>query len=53
MDHLPENDMIASVDIAGPGFINIRLAPAVLQSVVAQARAEKGDFCLLYTSRCV
>ena len=36
--------MIASVDIAGPGFINIRLAPAVLQSVVAQARAEKGDF---------
>ena len=44
VDHLPENDMIASVDIAGPGFINIRLAPAVLQGVVATARAEKGDF---------
>lgn len=44
VDHLPENDMIASVDIAGPGFINIRLANAVLQGVVAAARAEKDDF---------
>lgn len=25
VDHIPENDMIASVEIAGPGFINIRL----------------------------
>ena len=44
VDHLPENDMIASVEIAGPGFINIRLANAVLQGVVAEARAEKEDF---------
>ncbi len=44
VDHLPENDMIASVDIAGPGFINIRLAPAVLQSVITEAREKKGDF---------
>ena len=27
VDHLPENDLVQSVDIAGPGFINIRLAP--------------------------
>ena len=44
VDHMPENDLVESVEIAGPGFINIRLAPAVLQSIVAQARAEKGDF---------
>ena len=44
VDHLPENDLVASVEIAGPGFINIRLADAVLQGVVAEVRAEKGDF---------
>lgn len=44
VDHLPENDMIQSVDIAGPGFINIRLTPAVLQGVVHAARTEKTDF---------
>ena len=44
VDHLPENDLVQSVDIAGPGFINIRLAPSALQGVAAQARAEKGDF---------
>ena len=25
VDHIPENDMIASVEIAGPGFMNFRL----------------------------
>ena len=40
VDHLPENDLVQSVDIAGPGFINIRLAPSALQGVAAQARAE-------------
>ena len=44
VDHLPENNLVETVEIAGPGFINLRLAPAVLQGVVAQARAEKGDF---------
>ena len=44
VDHLPENDLIASVDIAGPGFINMKLAPSALQSVVAAVRAQKGDF---------
>lgn len=42
VDHLPENDLIASCEIAGPGFINITLADASLQAVVAQARAQ-GD----------
>ena len=37
VDHIPENDMIASVEIAGPGFINIRLSDAVLQGVVREA----------------
>ncbi|MEG0324824.1 MAG: arginine--tRNA ligase, partial [Raoultibacter sp.] len=27
VDHLPENDLIDSVELAGPGFINIRLTP--------------------------
>ena len=42
--HLPENGLIASVDIAGPGFINVRLAPAALQGVVACVRTERADF---------
>ncbi len=42
IDHLPENSMISSVEIAGPGFINIRLADGVLQDVVRDVR-EKGD----------
>ncbi len=44
VDHLPENDMIQTVEIAGPGFINIRLTPAVLQGVVREAREVKEDF---------
>lgn len=35
---------VAAVEIAGPGFINVRLAPAALQRVLTQARAERGDF---------
>lgn len=44
LDHIPENEVIASAVIAGPGFINIRLVPAVLQNVVATVRKEKGNF---------
>lgn len=44
IDHLPENDLIASIEVAGPGFINIRLAPTVLQGVVREAREAKADF---------
>ena len=42
--HLPENDVIAATDIAGPGFINFTLEPAALQQVVARVRAERGEF---------
>ena len=44
VDHLPDNPMIASVDIAGPGFINIRLSDAVLQEVVREVREEAEGF---------
>jgi arginyl-tRNA synthetase len=42
--HLPENDIIDSVDIAGPGFINVKLKPAAFQSVVANVREAGFDF---------
>ena len=42
--HIPANDMIASVEIAGPGFINIRLSDAVLQGVVREVREEGDNF---------
>ena len=44
VDHLPENDVIASCEIAGPGFINFRLTPAALQGVVAAVRAQRDDY---------
>ncbi len=42
VDHIPENEIIESVDIAGPGFINIRLADSQLQEVIRVVRTE-GD----------
>ena len=42
--HLPENGLVASCEVAGPGFINFRLTDAALQSVVAAVRAQQGDF---------
>ncbi len=44
VDHLPENDLIASCEIAGPGFINVTLTNASLQAVVAQVRAEGASY---------
>lgn len=44
VDHLPENGMIAALDIAGPGFINIRLSEATLQGVVADVRSAREGF---------
>lgn len=44
VDHLPENDVVASVEIAGPGFINFRLSDAVLQSVVREVREEEENY---------
>jgi arginyl-tRNA synthetase len=35
---------VASVDVAGAGFINVRLAPRAKHSVVARALAEGADF---------
>ena len=44
VSHLPKNDLIASIEIAGPGFVNIRLTNAALASVIAEARREGMDF---------
>lgn len=44
VDHLPENDVVASVEIAGPGFINFRLTSAVLQGVVRAVREEEENY---------
>ena len=44
IDHLPANDLIESTDIAGPGFINLKLKPAVFQDIVRQVRTERADF---------
>ena len=39
VDHITENNLIAETEIAGPGFINLTLSPAVFQNVVAEVRA--------------
>ncbi len=44
VDHLPENDMIAEISIAGPGFINIRLSSATLQNVIRDIREAKEGY---------
>lgn len=44
VDHLPSNDVIDAIEIAGPGFINIRLADAVLQGVVRTVREQGEDY---------
>lgn len=40
VDNIPDNDLIASCEIAGPGFINLTLTPASFQAVVNQVRSE-------------
>ena len=44
VDHLPENDIVDSFEIAGPGFINLTLTNASFQAVVAEARKEGANF---------
>ena len=44
VDHLPENNVISTCEIAGPGFINFRLSNAVLQNVVATVREQGTSF---------
>ena len=40
VDHLPQTDMLSSVSIAGPGFINLVLSPATFQAVAHAIRTE-------------
>ncbi len=44
VDHLPENSIVESFEIAGPGFINLTLTNASFQAVVAEARKEGANF---------
>ena len=44
VDHLPENSLVESCEIAGPGFINLTLTNASFQAVVAEAREKGADF---------
>lgn len=44
VDHIPENDLIESIEIAGPGFINIRLKSDAYQSVLADVLKLKEEY---------
>ncbi|MBA2313179.1 MAG: arginine--tRNA ligase [Actinobacteria bacterium] len=44
IDRLPPSDMVESVEIAGPGFLNFRLAPKWLHDVVFRASDPKSGF---------
>jgi arginyl-tRNA synthetase len=44
VDALPANDSIASVEIAGPGFINFRVAEAAWRANVREVVAQGGRF---------
>ena len=44
VDHLPQNDIVESFEIAGPGFINLTLTNSSFQAVVAEAREKGADF---------
>ncbi len=43
-EYLPENDMVAHFEIAGPGFINFTLSEACLQDVAHEVREKNTDF---------
>ena len=42
--HLPEDPCVAGVEVAGPGFLNIRLVPGAVSGVFGQVRREGVDF---------
>jgi arginyl-tRNA synthetase len=44
VEHIADNDLIANVEIAGPGFINIKLANGALYDVLREVRAEGYDY---------
>ena len=39
---------VQAFEIAGPGFVNLRLAPAAKQAVVAEAKGAADAFNLIY-----
>lgn len=43
-DHLPENDVIKTCEVAGPGFINFRITDKALQEVVGMVRRQGFDY---------
>jgi len=43
-DRLAQDPRITSVEVAGPGFLNLRLAPAEWQAVARAALEQGGDF---------
>lgn len=44
VNHLPENNLVESFEIAGPGFINLTLTNVSFQAVVSEARQQGSDF---------
>ena len=44
VERLPTSDLIESVEVAGPGFLNFRLAPAWLHDVVRRAATPGSGF---------
>ncbi|MDO5328520.1 MAG: arginine--tRNA ligase [Coriobacteriia bacterium] len=44
VDNFPENNIVESIDIAGPGFINIKLSQGTLTDVVERIRSQKYDY---------
>ena len=44
LDALPANELVARVDIAGPGFINFHLAASAYQRETALVLKEAGDY---------
>ena len=42
--HMQDNPNVASVQIAGPGFINLRLSNAALQQVIRDVHTQGSDF---------
>lgn len=44
VSHFPENNLVESLDIAGPGFINVKLSPSAFHSVASTVREQGFDF---------
>ena len=44
VDRLPESDLVARVEVAGPGFLNFYLSPAWLHDVVRRAADPSSGF---------